>query len=303
MSQISPEWCSYSNHADFLRNGVFRPAAIPPDWALHTTNIASEWVEQQFLAHIAGWPLVNPPPELDMVTMLSCGQLALRMAHAYQHPIKLDINIIRYNEALAKRESGMNDAQEEALLTKFPPAENIFLDTPSVVMDLGFRVILWYIPDGLSPWVQNDMYAATVSMGDLLKKSVTTRKGSGWRTHKSNFRPAESPGLTPGCINIAPCWFQQGHECYGPPPVNHAHTWARPSNPTSPPWARSLNHTHAWARPSNPRSPPWAQSLNHTHAWARPSNPTLSPWAWSLKLYTIPWARPSKPAPSNWAQS
>ncbi|KAG1868328.1 hypothetical protein DFJ58DRAFT_837967 [Suillus subalutaceus] len=217
MSQISPESCSYSNHADFLRNGVFRPARIPQDWALHTTNVASEWVEQQFLAHIAGWPLVNLPPKLDMVTMLSCGQLALRMAHAYQHS---NIDIIRYNEALAKRESGMNDAQEEALLTKFPPAENIFLDTPSVVMDSGFRVILWYIPDGLSPWVQNDMYAATVSMGDLLKKSVTTRKGSGWRTHESNFRPAELPGLTPGCINIALCWFQQGHECYGPPPNN-----------------------------------------------------------------------------------
>ncbi|KAG1778637.1 hypothetical protein EV702DRAFT_956178, partial [Suillus placidus] len=24
----------------------------------------------------------------------------------------------------------------------------------------------------------------------------------------------------PGCINIVPCWFQQGHECYGLPPKN-----------------------------------------------------------------------------------
>ncbi|KAG1847056.1 hypothetical protein F4604DRAFT_1594712 [Suillus subluteus] len=110
----------------------------------------------------------------------------------------------------------MNDAQEEALLTKFPPAENIFLDTPSVVMDSGFRVILWYIPDGLSLWVQVCNFGRpTVSMGDLLKKSVITWKGSGWRTHESNFRPAESLGLTPGCINIAPCWFQQGHEVDG----------------------------------------------------------------------------------------
>ncbi|KAG1854633.1 hypothetical protein F4604DRAFT_1932697 [Suillus subluteus] len=99
----------------------------------------------------------------------------------------------------------MGALDNPGLLTKFPPAENIFLDTPLVVMDSGFRVILWYIPDGLSPWVQNNMYAATMSMGDLLKKSVTTRKGS---------------GLTPRGINIASCWFQQGHECYGPLPNN-----------------------------------------------------------------------------------
>jgi hypothetical protein len=59
---------------------------IPEDWALHTTNAASDWVEQQFLAHIAGRPLVDPPAELDPTTILSCGQLALLMAHAYQHP-------------------------------------------------------------------------------------------------------------------------------------------------------------------------------------------------------------------------
>ncbi|KAG1884392.1 hypothetical protein F4604DRAFT_1919571 [Suillus subluteus] len=114
----------------------------------------------------------------------------------------------------------MNDAQEEALLAKFPLAKKIVLDSPSVVIDAGYRIILWYIPDGLSPWAQNDMYAATLSMGDLLKKSVTNWKGSGWRTHGSNFRPTKSPELTPRCINIAPCWFQQGHECYGPPPDN-----------------------------------------------------------------------------------
>lgn len=59
---------------------------IPPDWALHTTHLASEWVEQQFLAHVSGRPLVDPPPGLDMPTLLSCGQLALRMAEAYRHP-------------------------------------------------------------------------------------------------------------------------------------------------------------------------------------------------------------------------
>ncbi|KAG2343158.1 hypothetical protein BDR05DRAFT_1000133 [Suillus weaverae] len=95
------------------------------------------------------------------------------MAYAYQHPIKLDIDIVWYNEALAKQESRMNDAQEEALLMKFPPTEKIMLNHPSVVIDSGYRIIIWYVPDGLSPWVQSDMYAAMVAMGDLLKKSIT----------------------------------------------------------------------------------------------------------------------------------
>ncbi|KAG1772258.1 hypothetical protein EV702DRAFT_976827 [Suillus placidus] len=56
-------------------------------------------------------------------------------------------------------------------------------------------------------------------MGDLLKRSITENRGS-WRTLGSNFWPSKSPGVMPRCINIAPCWFQQGHECYGPPPEN-----------------------------------------------------------------------------------
>jgi hypothetical protein len=62
------------------------------------------------------------------------------------------------------------------------------------------------------------MQSATMNMSDLLKKSVTSGKATKWRTHQSNFH--ESPGdiLTPGCINISPCWFQQGREvslyCY-----------------------------------------------------------------------------------------
>ncbi|KAG2741851.1 hypothetical protein P692DRAFT_201810048 [Suillus brevipes Sb2] len=53
---------------------------------------------------------------------------------------------------------------------------------------------------------------------DPLRKNITAWQGTSSRTCKSNFRPSETLHLTPGCINIALCWFQQGHECYGPPP-------------------------------------------------------------------------------------
>lgn len=171
--------------------------------------------------------------------------------------VKLDIDIIRYNEALTKRESGLNDAREEALLAKFPPTERILLDRPSVVIDAGCRIILWYLPGALNWSLQvslgtqrcpitltdnkkRDMFTATVGMGKLLQQSMTTSKTSTgkttkWRTNTSYFHPSKEPGLIPGCINLSPCWFQQGHEvrpslpkslstehrqCQGRPPQN-----------------------------------------------------------------------------------
>jgi hypothetical protein len=72
------------------------------------------------------------------------------------HPnlVKLDINIIWYNEALAKRETGIHDAHEDAWLMKFPMAEKLVLDTPCVVVDSGPRIILWYVLKCLSLWDQ-----------------------------------------------------------------------------------------------------------------------------------------------------
>ncbi|KAG2057246.1 hypothetical protein BDR06DRAFT_1005283 [Suillus hirtellus] len=116
-------WESYHEQLGALGLACHLTSFIPQDWALNVTNIASEWVKQQFAAHIAGRLLVPTPPELDPKTMVACGQLASVLAEAYQHPVKLDINIIWYNEALAKWELGLNDSHEEALLAKFPPVE------------------------------------------------------------------------------------------------------------------------------------------------------------------------------------
>ncbi|KAG2092292.1 uncharacterized protein F5147DRAFT_779687 [Suillus discolor] len=148
---ISDEyWMTY--HEKLAESDLHTHATsfIPWDWALNAVDIASEWVEQQFTVHVAGRPLVPTPLELDPETALACGHLAFVLAEAYQHPIKLDIDIIRYNKALAKRESGLNDAREEALLAKFPPAERMFLDSPSVVIDASYWIILWYLPGALN---------------------------------------------------------------------------------------------------------------------------------------------------------
>lgn len=88
---ISPEyWESYHEQLGALDLACHPTSFIPRDWALNVADIASEWVEQQFAAHIAGRPLVPAPPELDPETMVACGQLASVLAEAYQHPGKVE---------------------------------------------------------------------------------------------------------------------------------------------------------------------------------------------------------------------
>jgi hypothetical protein len=121
MSHVPPKWCAYPSRVAFFGNHITELPVIPTDWTLNITNVASEWVEQQFLAHIADRPLVESPPKLDVATLLSCGQLALCIlmhidtrVSVFEHLpqyvvgsclwniVKLDINIVCYNEALAK---------------------------------------------------------------------------------------------------------------------------------------------------------------------------------------------------------
>jgi hypothetical protein len=79
-------WAAYHEKLAALDLDTHPTSFIPQDWALNAVDIASEWVEQQFAAHVAGRPLVPAPPELDPETMLACGQLAFVLAEAYQHP-------------------------------------------------------------------------------------------------------------------------------------------------------------------------------------------------------------------------
>lgn len=150
-------WESYHEHSGAL-DLLYHLTS--QDWALHVTNIASAWVEQQFAAHVAGKPLVPALAALDPDTMIACRQFPYLQRHINTlvcnvkyvqwvinfPPVKLDIDVIQYNEALVKHESGLNDAWEDELLAKFPPAEHMFLDRTLVVIDSGYRIILWHLP-------------------------------------------------------------------------------------------------------------------------------------------------------------
>ncbi|KAG1883103.1 hypothetical protein F4604DRAFT_1678014 [Suillus subluteus] len=65
------------------------------------------------------------------------------------------------------------------------------------------RIMLWYIPQAMYEYIQADMYNATISMSDLLQKSITRSKVSKltdgmWRTHSSNFHASASISLLVG---------------------------------------------------------------------------------------------------------
>ncbi|OJA15193.1 hypothetical protein AZE42_12191 [Rhizopogon vesiculosus] len=104
---------------------------LPKEWALHMTHMASEFVHAQFKNFLAGGPLLKPPQNFQAEISLACIELARALSDAHSNPIKLEVDIIRYNEALRRNELGTN----------------------------------------------------------------------------------------PGCINISPCWFQQGREVIGDPRV------------------------------------------------------------------------------------
>ncbi|KAG2029646.1 hypothetical protein BDR03DRAFT_1018115 [Suillus americanus] len=191
---------------------------IPIDWALYQTYLAGELVHEIFMATILH-RLVRDMDLglLDIDTCIALEQLANVMATAYSNAVCLKIDMVRYNDALDKDESGRNETREENLFNRFPPEEERFLTTPSVVIDSGGRIIVWYLPGALTTMIMKDIHGATHSMSGPPKHSITTSKITQWRTNRSNFHTSTHGMVTPGCINISPAWFQQGREKHGFP--------------------------------------------------------------------------------------
>ncbi|KAG1760906.1 hypothetical protein EDD22DRAFT_848159 [Suillus occidentalis] len=158
---------------------------VPPEWN-HITElpvIPIDWTLN--ITNVAMDRLLVEPP----TTLLSCGQLALCMADAYRHSSSVD-QIPSFQE-----------------------------DSPG--LPIGYYRLQVLDHPVVSPR-HNESLGAVICilpLEDLLKRSIKETRGS-WRILGSNFQPSESPNITPGRINIVLCWFQQGHECYGPSPKN-----------------------------------------------------------------------------------
>src|SRR5712664_2547371 len=60
-------------------------------------------------------------------------------------------------------------------------------------------------------YLQKEIWAASDLLAPSLEKSI--KVDSNWRTDQEWFsQSSENVELTPGCINLSPAWFQQGHE-------------------------------------------------------------------------------------------
>ncbi|KAG2353737.1 hypothetical protein BDR07DRAFT_1382893 [Suillus spraguei] len=94
--------------------------------------------------------------------------------------VKMQIDIARYSKLISPKNTGHNEEKEEKLLERCPPGHEgtKLVDKPATIIDVSSTIIAWYLPDALTE----------------------TTQGS------------ENVGSTPGCINLSPAWFQQGHE-------------------------------------------------------------------------------------------
>lgn len=66
----------------------------------------------------------------------------------------LKFDMVRYNEALDRRSTGRIPKHEDVLLRKFPHGPQQLLEKPSVLVDSGGRIIVWYLPNAITHWIQ-----------------------------------------------------------------------------------------------------------------------------------------------------
>ncbi|KAG2082110.1 hypothetical protein BD769DRAFT_1683394 [Suillus cothurnatus] len=119
-----------------------------------------------------------------MSTMSQLDAPIAEVAEALLNPVdellasfQFDLDMIQYNEALDRCSTGRTTKHEEDLLQKFLHGSQQLLEKPLVLVDSGGHIILWYLP---GQWFQTEMEEATVSMGDLLKMSMTGGQEAKW---------------------------------------------------------------------------------------------------------------------------
>ncbi|KAG1767065.1 hypothetical protein EV702DRAFT_956588, partial [Suillus placidus] len=130
-------------------------------------------------------------------------------------------DIARYSKLITAKDMGHNEQREAKLLERCPPGHEgkKLVDKPATILDASGAIIAWYLLDALSDTTQKEMREATNLLAPSLEKSV--KADGNWRTHQKWFKQdSENVGSAPGCINISPAWFQQGHENVSDPEVS-----------------------------------------------------------------------------------
>lgn len=147
---------------------------VPANWFLQVTEMASSYVADRF--HWLSRGLKEPGPmanvKLDTDLVIACDQLLDCLHKAYLNPggsgtfsiarealtlvVHVEMDIVRYAEALAQGESGISNEREESLLRRFPPGNGgtVYLERPAIVVGTEGTILLWYLPGALTPTMQ-----------------------------------------------------------------------------------------------------------------------------------------------------
>ncbi|KAG2030490.1 hypothetical protein BDR03DRAFT_1017087 [Suillus americanus] len=171
-------------------------------WALTVTHVACDYMEEKFNAEKTGGDPVIPSPNLDTDLVMACDRLVDWLIKAYKNPIQMLINIARYSKLISPKDMGHNEERQARLLERCPPGHEgtKLIDIPTTILDASGAIIAWYLPDTLTDATQPDGI---------------------WLTNQEWFTPhSENDVLTPGCVNLSPAWFQQGHENQSDPEVS-----------------------------------------------------------------------------------
>ncbi|KAG1726356.1 uncharacterized protein EDB91DRAFT_1086807 [Suillus paluster] len=169
-------------------------------WALTVTHVACEYTEQKFNAEKTGRDPVIPSPNLDTDLVMACDRLVDQLIKAYKNPIQMLIDIARYSKLISPKDTGHNEEREARLLERCPPGHEgtKLIDIPATILDASCAI-------SKEIWVASDLLTL------ILEKSI--KLDGNWRTNQKWFTPrSQNDVLTPGCINLSPAWFQQGHE-------------------------------------------------------------------------------------------
>ncbi|KAG2073227.1 hypothetical protein BDR04DRAFT_1116395 [Suillus decipiens] len=83
------------------------------------------------------------------MVMYNARYLAQVLTNAYSNP---SVPFLPFT--LHKHADGRGEKHEEVLLQKFPHGPECLLEKPSVILDLAGHIIVWYLPDAISLWIQ-----------------------------------------------------------------------------------------------------------------------------------------------------
>ncbi|KAJ3506421.1 hypothetical protein NLJ89_g6879 [Agrocybe chaxingu] len=198
--------------------------------AISAIEVNGHFEETRFPAH---W-------SLDLLS--DCNRMARVITDAYDNQEKTSWSVHDYAQELKTKANGMNDAVEEALKKKFPPMNKhmTLSSSPLLITDKDGFVLVWYLPEALSPTRKKKMWNMLVKLGPAIQ---APKEGDNWRTSLEHYYDLQDPQYKQGSVSMSPAWFPQAHHT-AEYKLIPAKCLARDGSPAEK-WLRDMQETNA----------------------------------------------------------